>query len=123
MRKAIVLFILLFLSACTKMVDKPKHLLSKQQMSEIIADFAIYDQAYAVRADVNMELSSRYVIKKHKTDAQTYRDSYKYYFSDPSEMKDILEEAKRIIINKDPKLEDYMEKKKKDNPGVPNFVK
>ena len=78
MRKIVAVLALLFLSSCTEMVDKPKKLLSKEQMSAIIADFAIYDQAYSIRADVNMELSSRYVLKKHKTNATVYSESYKY---------------------------------------------
>lgn len=123
MKRLFLFWLVIFLAACTKMVDEPKNLLSKKQMSEIIADFAIYDQAYAVKPDVNMESASRYVLKKHKTDAKTYTESYKFYLSDPSEIKDILEDAKEIILDKDPKLEEYIEKKKKDNPGLPNFVK
>lgn len=123
MKKLIPVFVVAFLSACTKMVDAPKNLLSKEKMSIIIADFAIYDQAFAVKPDVNMELSSRYVLIKNHTNAKIYRDSYTYYLSDPKDMQDILEDAKKIILKKDPKLEEYMEKKKKENPGVPNFVK
>jgi hypothetical protein len=123
MKRLILVFVLIFLSACTKMVEEPKGLLSKEQMSIIIADFAIYDQAFAVKPEVNMELSSRYVLKNNNTTAKIYRDSYTYYLSDPSDMKDILDEAKEIILEKDPKLEEYIKKKKKENPGVPNFVK
>ncbi len=123
MRNLIALIMLLFLSSCSEMVDKPKNLLSKEQMSEIIADFAIYDQSYSVRPETNMELASRFVLKKNKTNAVIYRDSYKYYMANPGELDDILEDAKKIIINKDPKLEDYIEKEKKENPNLPGFVK
>ena len=81
-------------------------------MAEIIADFAIYDQTYTVKPDANMELVSRFVLKKHKIDAKTYRDSYKYYISNPEEMDDIFAEAKEIILDKDPKIEDNIEKTK-----------
>ena len=43
--------------------------------------------------------------------------------ANPGELDDILEDAKKIIINKDPKLEDYIEKEKKKNPNLPGFVK
>ena len=40
-------------------------------MEKIIEDFAIYDQTYTVKPDANMELVSRFVLKKHKIDAKT----------------------------------------------------
>lgn len=123
MRNLFTVISLLFLFSCTEMVDKPKNLLSKEQMSEIIADFAIYDQSYSVKPDANMELVTRFVLKKHKTNAVIYRDSYKYYLANTGELEDIFENAKEIIINKDPKLEGYIEKEQKKNPGLPSFVK
>lgn len=122
MKRASYIFLLLLFS-CVKIANKPKNLLPKEQMSGIIADLAIYDQAYSVTDKVDMEQASRYVLKKHKTDAQTYRESYTYYFSQPSEMTEILEDAKEIIREKDPKLEEYIQKKKKENPGLPDFAK
>ena len=123
MRRLLVFFILFLLFSCEKIVDKPKNLIEKQEMAEIIADFAIYDQTYTVKPDANMELVSRFVLKKHKIDAKTYRDSYKYYISNPEEMDDIFAEAKEIILDKDPKLEDYIEKKRKENPNLPEFLR
>ena len=66
---------------------------------------------------------SKFVLKKHKIDAKTYRDSYKYYISNPEEMDDIFAEAKEIILDKDTKLEDYIEKKRKENPNLPEFLR
>ena len=123
MRNLIALITLLFLSSCSEMVDKPKNLLSKEQMSEIIADFAIYEQAYTVNPTSNLEITSRYVLKKHKITAKDYRDSYKYYISRPNQLDKILKNAKEIILDKDPKLEGYMEKLEKKNPNLPSFVK
>ena len=123
MRKIIFLFTLLFIFSCSEIIDKPKNLLSKDKMSEVIADFAIYDQSYTVNPNSNMEVTSRYVLLKHKITAQDYRDSYKYYVSRPNQLDKILKNAKEIILDKDPKLEDYMEKLDKKNPNLPSFVK
>lgn len=123
MRILITVITLLFLSSCSEMVDKPKNLLSKEQMSEIIADFAIYDQSYTVKPDTNMDLVTRFVLKKNKTNANIYRESYKYYLAKPNQLDQILEDAKEIIVNKDPKMEEYIKKKKKENPNLPAFVK
>lgn len=123
MNKIIFLFTLLFIFSCSEIVDKPKNLLSKDEMSEVIADFAIYDQSYTVNPTSNLEITSRYVLKKHKITAKDYRDSYKYYISRPNQLDKILKNAKEIILDKDPKLEGYMEKLEKKNPNLPSFVK
>jgi hypothetical protein len=123
MKKIIFLFTLLFIFSCSEIVDKPKNLLSKDEMSEVIADFAIYDQAYTVNPTSNLEITSRYVLKKHKITAKDYRDSYKYYISRPNQLDKILKNAKELILDKDPKLEGYMEKLEKKNPNLPSFVK
>ena len=54
MRNLIALIILLFLSSCSEMVDTPRNLLSKEQMSEVIAYIATYDQSYSVKPETNM---------------------------------------------------------------------
>ena len=123
MKKLISLFSILFLFSCSNIVDKPKDLLSKEKMSEVIADFAIYDQSYTINPNTNMEINSRFVLKKHIITAAMYRDSYKYYMSNPAQLDKILENAKEIILDKDPKLEGYIEKMKNKNPNVPSFVK
>lgn len=123
MKKIVAIFILLLVFSCGRMVDKPKNLLPKEKMSAIIADFAIYDQAYSVNSNVNMELAARFVLKKNKITARAYNDSYKYYLSNPSDIDEIYADAKEILLKKDPKLQDYIDKKKKENPNLPNFVK
>lgn len=123
MKKLISLFSLLFLFSCSEIVDQPKNLIGKEKMAEIIADFAIYDQSYSVNPDANMELASRFVLKKHKITAPIYRDSYKYYMAHPTQLDKVLKNAKEIILEKDPKLEAYIEKIKKKNPNIPTFVK
>lgn len=123
MKNIIVLFTLLFIFSCSEIVEKPKNLLNKDEMADLIADFAIYDQSYTVNPETNMEQTSRFVLKKYNITAQDYRDSYKYYLSHPDQLDKILEKAKAKILEKDPKLKSYIEKKKKDNPNVPSFVK
>ena len=123
MKKIIFLFTLLFIFSCSEIVDKNKNLLSKDEMSEVIADFAIYEQAYTVNPTSNLEITSRYVLKKHKITAKDYRDSYKYYISRPNQLNKNKKNAKEIILDKDPKLEGYMEKLEKKNPNLPSFVK
>lgn len=123
MKRIVSFFIILLLCSCSEMIDKPKNLISKDKMSEIIADFAIYDQSYAINPETNMEQTSRYVLKKHGIKAQDYRDSYKYYLTHPGQLDKILEKSKTILLEKDPKLEEYIEKKKKSNPSTPSFVK
>lgn len=116
-------FLVLMLFSCSKIVEKPENLLPKEQMAQIIADFSVYDQGYSVSENVNMEMASRYVLKKHRTDAKTFRSSYQYYLSQPEELTGILERAQEVLLEKDPKLEEYIKKHQKKNPHLPTYVR
>ena len=48
-----------------------------------------------------------------------FTDSYKYYMTDPDTMKEILDEAQKIIVSKDPNAEAFINKKLKENSGIP----
>lgn len=109
-------FILIFALfwACSP-TDKPQNLLTKTQMAEIIADLAIYDNANWVNPNANLEISNRFVLEKHKTTPTIFRESYAYYIYNPDNLDEIYNEAKQIILNKDPDLEKKLNKDKQKN--------
>ena len=67
-----------------------------------------------------MELVSQICFEKHKIDAKTYRDSYKYYISNPEEMDDILQKE-RNYLDKDPEIRRLHRKRKRRIPNLQNF--
>lgn len=88
-------------------------------MSEIIADFAINEQSYTIGGNINTENATRFILKKYNIKGQQFTDSYKYYMTDPDTMKEILDEAQKIIVSKDPNAEAFINKKLKENSGIP----
>ena len=113
------LFLAIFTLSCTEAIEKPKDILSEEKMSEIIADFAINEQSYTIGGHINTENATRFILKKYNIKGQLFTDSYKYYMTDPDTMKEILEEAQKIIVSKDPNAEAFINKKLKENSGIP----
>ena len=114
MKRIIFLFFLVFLFSCGS--EKPKNLLSKDEMAEIIVDLAIYEQVFFVNSqqDIDVENINTFVFKKHKTNAAAFRESHTYYLRTPDALEDIYKKAKEIIISKDPKMKEFI---KKNNMG------
>jgi len=114
-----LIILLLSLVSCSKLIDKPKDLLTEDQMAEIIADFAIADQSFNIDINITQQESSRFILKKYKIKGQTFSDSYQYYLVEGNKLDNIFDKAKKIILTKDPKLEEYIKKKTQENLPQP----
>lgn len=112
MKKIFLLFIFLSIVSCNSSVDKPKKLISKSDMSEILADIALNEQAIFAFPNKNLESGTLYVLQQHKVSADDFVGSYKYYLVNKS-LKDIVDDAKEIVLKKDPKAEKYIQDKLK----------
>lgn len=122
MKKLIFIFVLLGLFSCGDYIDKPKNLVDKGMMAEIIADLAINDQAIYVYPDKNMEAGTRAVLKSYKVKPDDFVDSFKYYVI-KEEMDGIANDAQEILLKKDPKADKYVKDKMKQNGAVMPLVR
>ncbi|WP_278351626.1 DUF4296 domain-containing protein [Chryseobacterium gleum] len=122
MKKLILIFVLLGLFSCGDYIDKPKNLIDKGMMAEIIADLAINDQAIYVYPDKNMEAGTRAVLKSYKVKPDDFVDSFKYYVI-KEEMDGIANDAQEILLKKDPKADKYVKDKIKQNGAVMPLVR
>ncbi|KFE98614.1 hypothetical protein IX39_14370 [Chryseobacterium formosense] len=104
MKKLICFLIFLFFVSCSEYVDKPKNLIDKTKMSEIIADMAINDQVINLYPGTNLESGTRFILKTHNVKTDDFVASYRYYIV-KQKMEAILNDAQKIIIEKDPKSE------------------
>ncbi|WP_449388721.1 DUF4296 domain-containing protein [Chryseobacterium lineare] len=111
MKKLIFIFLLVCLFSCGDYVDKPKNLIPKDKMAEIMADLAINDQATIMYPNSNLEAGTRYVLKTHNVKSADYIESFKYYVV-KEKMTAIAEDAQKILVKKDPKAEKYVKDKK-----------
>lgn len=120
MKHLIFSFLIIFnVLSCSEAIEKPKDLLSEDQMSQIIADFAINEQSYTMGNSINSENATRFILKKYKIKGENFTKSYEYYMTKPDVIAEILDEAQKIVVAKDPKAEAFINKKLKENPGVP----
>ncbi len=122
MKKLIFTFVLLGLFSCGDYIDKPKNLIDKDMMAEIIADLAINDQAIFVYPDKNMEAGTRAVLKSHKVKPDDFVNSFKYYVI-KEEMDGITNDAQEILLKKDPKADKYVKERLKQNGPVMPVVR
>ncbi|REC44830.1 MULTISPECIES: DUF4296 domain-containing protein [unclassified Chryseobacterium] len=104
MKKLIFIFVLMCLFSCNEYIDKPKNLVDKDKMAEIVADLAINDQVIYLYPGTNLESGTRFILKNHQVKTEDFIASYRYYIV-KQKMKGIVEDAQKIIIEKDPKSE------------------
>lgn len=104
MKKLICLFVFLLTVSCKEYIDKPENLVSKDKMAEIVADLAINDQVVFSYPGTNLESGTRFILKSHQVKTEDFVASYRYYIV-KQQMKDIVDDAQKIIIEKDPKSE------------------
>lgn len=117
MKKLIFVFVLLFVVSCGgDYVNKPKNLLSESKMAEIMADLSINDQAIMQYPNSNLEAGTRYVLKTHNVKSNDFVESFKYYVV-KQKMNGIVEDAQKILIEKDPKADKYIKDKKSNKPA------
>ena len=122
MRK-IALFLFSFLMmACTELINKPKNLVPKDTMADVLAEFAMNEQLTVVEQNINLDNATRYTLQQKKIKGNDFVESYKYYTAS-GEIEEILNDAQEIIINKDPAAKIYIEKKLKENKNVPAFAR
>lgn len=117
MKKLIFVFVLLFVVSCGgDYVSKPKNLISESKMAEIMADLSVNDQAVMQYPNSNLEAGTRYVLKTHHVKSDDFVESFKYYVV-KQKMNGIIDDAQKILVEKDPKADQYIKNKKENKPG------
>lgn len=120
--KVLFFLILIFLTSCAQALNEPEKLISENEMSSLIADFALAGQMSFVSPDANAETQTRYILKQHKIKAKDFRESYTYY-TGTNKLDKIFTNAQDIIFQKDPKAKDFIKNRLKGNQPVPQMGK
>lgn len=118
MKKLVFIFVMLCMFSCGDYIDKPKNLIEPEAMAEILADLTITDQAVIIYQNKNLEAGTRFVLKTHKVKSEDFVNSFQYYVI-KDKMKDIAEDAQKIVLKKDPKAEKYVQDKLKNAGNTP----
>ncbi len=85
------LFLILILFSCSEnVVPKPKHLLEKEEMINVLYDVALLQASEAAMPyylnGKNIKIAT-YIFDKYKIDSTTYYQNQKYYASKPADYK------------------------------------
>lgn len=122
MRNLATILLSILLINCSQLIDEPKTLLPKNQMSELIAEFAMNEQVTSIVPTANIEDATRLTLEKNKIKANDFVESYKYYTA-TGDIEKILNNAQEIILKKDPTAKNYIDSKIKENQKSPAFAR
>lgn len=117
---AIILFLGVF-SCAPKNYEKPKDLIGKSDMIDILTDLYISQQGlqmYPIQnEDQSLVLAKDAVdiLNAYDVTINTFQESYKYYMMQPEKMKKMLDEVKNNLEDKLSKEEKERQNTQKNN--------
>lgn len=113
-RICFVLAIFLLIASCnTSPVEKPEHLLSEDEMVDVLYDISIlqatqnFKALILVKNDINV---NSYIFEKYKIDSLVYQENHKYYASKPKLYQKITDEVLNRLKEKEVEI-DSLDKK------------
>ena len=97
----VIIFLSLFFVNCTSntILEKPKDLIPKEQMVDLITDLYIASKAKAIKNE-NLERKINYstlIFEKYQIDSSRYKESNLYYTSKIDEYNEILNEVDKRL--------------------------
>jgi len=100
MKKSITIAcLLLSFISCNDGMEKPKNLIEKDKMVDILYDLTLLEavKSQNVGGGINKKMANEYVFKKYKIDSIQLAESNKYYASDVEEYKKMFEKIKQKL--------------------------
>ncbi|MFN3753074.1 DUF4296 domain-containing protein [Flavobacterium sp.] len=96
MKKSILVGLLLLLFSCNDAVEKPKNLIAKDKMIDILYDISLLEaiKSQNINGGISNKNANAYLYKKYKIDSIQFAQSNKYYAADVEEYKKMFEEVK-----------------------------
>lgn len=110
MKNLVMFFSLLAFFSCSKLLNEPKNLVPKEIMAKALADLAVSDQLGYLGQPGNMEIQTKYILKKYGITGKSFTDSYKYYLS-TKDLPGIYNDAQDFVKDKDPDAAAYIKKR------------
>lgn len=108
MKKIVLFFVaisFLVVSCKEEVIEKPKNLIERDKMVDIIYDLAIFEAAKSQTAGVyQYPKTSAFLKEKYKVDSLTFAKSTQYYASDIKEYQKMYNEVKERLNAESTKL-------------------
>ncbi len=114
--------IVLFFGCNSSSVEKPKNLIDKDKMIDILYDISLLEaiKSQNINGGITVKMENDYIYKKYKIDSIQFAKSNKYYASDLEEYKKIFEKVKEKLSAENLKIEAEMTKNGQTAPLNPN---
>lgn len=95
----LLLAFLLVLISCTSAIEKPKKLIEKDKMVDILYDIALLEaiKSQNVNGGISSKKANEFLFQKYKIDSLQWEENNKYYAADIEEYKKMYEEVKKRI--------------------------
>ncbi|MDR2121904.1 MAG: DUF4296 domain-containing protein [Flavobacteriaceae bacterium] len=108
----ILLCFTLLLFSCQHALEKPKDLLSKEEMASILTEIYLYKQTPGNILLSKKDAFTIYVslFKAHNTTKEIFQESYNYYYTDATALEEIYD---NVINNLKDKLSEEQQKRLK----------
>lgn len=101
MRLINCILICLLIVGCSKRVEEPKHLISENEMIELLSELYIYQQNsylkdYSAEKTNISEVEAK-IIENHGLSVEDFRENHHYYAVQPEKFKRILKGVKENL--------------------------
>jgi len=97
--KTLLLAFLLVFVSCANTVEKPKKLIDKDKMVDILFDIALLEavKSQNINGGISSKKANEFLFKKYQIDSLQWEENNKYYASDIEEYKKMYQEVKRRL--------------------------
>lgn len=101
MRLINCILICLLIAGCSKRVEEPKHLISENEMIELLSELYIYQQNSYLKdysaEKTNISEVEAQIIENHGLSVEDFRENHQYYAVQPEKFKRILKGVKENL--------------------------
>ena len=106
MERFILIGLLFTFLSCNNTIDKPKNLIEKDMMVDILYDISLLEaiKSQNISGGIKNEEANIYLYRKYKIDSVQLAQSNKYYAADVEEYKKMFEEVKTRLEEKTKKM-------------------
>ena len=106
MKRSILICLLFAFIGCNNGVEKPKNLIEKDKMVDILYDLSLLEaiKSQNISGGISNKDANAYLFKKYKIDSIQLAQSNKYYASDVDEYKKMFSEVKSRLEAQSKKL-------------------
>ena len=113
-RSIVVVCLILSFVSCTDAVQKPKNLIEKDKMVNILYDLSLLEaiKSQHISGGMDNKTANEYIYKKYNIDSTQLAQSNKYYAADIDEYKIMFKEVKA-------KLDEESKKNGINTPAAP----